>query len=74
MKARAMMSFSGYGITATNGEVLDIRDEKVFLDLHQAGFVEQIDHVSTEANAKAVEKAEANEQKAEQKQAKATKK
>jgi hypothetical protein len=48
MLARALMSFNAdaYGIHARTGEVIEILDEKVFLDLEQAKFVEQIDRVS----------------------------
>lgn len=58
MKARAMMSFSGYGITASNGDVIDIKDENVFHDLKQAGFVTEMNQVEGEANAAAKAKAE----------------
>jgi len=46
VRAKANMSFTGYGISAQNGQELDIVNEKVFLDLHQAGFVQQIDRTS----------------------------
>jgi hypothetical protein len=59
MKARVMMNFSGYGITGSNGDVIDIKDENVFHDLKQAGFVVEVGHAEGEANAKAVARAEA---------------
>lgn len=46
VRARANMSFTGMGITMRANEEKDISDEKIFLDLHQAGFVQQIDRVS----------------------------
>ena len=46
VRARANMSFTGMGIKAHAGQEFEIVDEKVFLDLHQAGFVQQIDRTS----------------------------
>ena len=51
VQARANMSFTGLGITASAGQTIEILDEKVFLDLHQAGFVQQIDRVSSDVKA-----------------------
>ena len=51
VKARAKMSFSGLGITASNGQEIFIENEKVFQDLYQAGFVEQVDRTSAETKA-----------------------
>lgn len=49
MLAKAIMPFDFQGlITATRGEILDIENPMLFLDLLQAGFVEQVDRTSEE--------------------------
>ena len=70
VKAKALMAFSALNgeISAKAGEILNIKDEKMFLDLVAAGFVTQVDRVSVEVQD---EKAEAvAEAKAEAKRAK----
>jgi hypothetical protein len=45
MLARALMSFSAdsYGISAQQGEIIEVLNPNTFLDLSQAKFVEQVD-------------------------------
>lgn len=59
MFAKATKSFTGYGISASNGEIIEIHDKDIFLDLAQAGFVEQIDRKEAVEEVKAEAKAEA---------------
>jgi hypothetical protein len=40
------MGFSGHGITMSAGQEKDISDEQAFLDLQEAGFVEQLDRIN----------------------------
>lgn len=89
MKARALIGFSAEGgkLVKSAGEEFTIKDEKLFLDLYQAGFVEQVDQTSMDAeelneeiirqdNEKAGLKArkQANAEQVSQKKAKANKK
>lgn len=67
-KAQALLGFSGYGITASNGEILEIDSREKLNDLERIGFVkpitnaeaEQIKSDRTEARMKAESEAKMN--------------
>lgn len=42
MLAKALMTFNAFNITAHQGQIIEISDPNIFLDLVQANFVEQI--------------------------------
>ena len=42
MLAKALMTFNAFNITAHQGQIIEISDPNIFLDLVQAHFVEQI--------------------------------
>jgi hypothetical protein len=48
MKAIVITSFFTQGISATQGETIDIQDQKVFDDLLKAGFIKAAESENTQ--------------------------